>query len=180
MPKPVVPLFHDGETPLYEMEPINPQLSYRNQLKEIQRRLVAMAEYCERYQLHMTPIHMRNVLRIDGRTYNSWLRGTVRVAGKNNQGDPEYRPDIDANERRFIKERAEKLAMWESICDQATLDAVAVDTIPARSIFPAKAIFKHFDQQQATSNPAASMEALLARAAQIKNKEKPQKKKAQW
>lgn len=153
---------------IYKLTPVTKIKDLREQIKEIEERLEAMANYCDENSLVMTPLHMRNALNLTEETYNVMLRGKAR--GKTVSIDPEMTKTKTDEEIALIKQRSELLKHWESSCNQHCLDTVARDNQFGRSIYLSKAVFHNWDTPQATGTADTSIEIVLGKANRIKLK----------
>ena len=172
--------------PIYKLTPVNRIKDLREQIVEMEERLEAMASYCDKNGLVMTPLHMRNALGLIEETYNTMLRGKAR--GNTSQGSIANQYDVELAKTKsdeeivLIKQRSELLKRWESACNQHCLDTVAKDNQFGRSIYLSKAVFHNWDTPQATGTVDSSIEIVLGKANRIKvklDKEAKAKKKEQ-
>lgn len=167
-----------NDIPIHKLPPVTNVKGFRQQLREINSRLEAMAQYCDENGLVMTPLHMMNCLGVTEQTYNKMLRGksSVGINGSKRNLDAEYSRTKSAEEVEFIQERAALLQKWELLCNQNCLDAVAKDNQFGRTIYLSKAIFHNWDTPQTTGVVDSSIEIILGKANRIKLKQDKQKK----
>lgn len=162
--------------PIYKLTPVTAIKDLREQLVEIENRLVAMAKYCDENGLVMTPLHMKNALGLVGTDYQRMLRGKYMAGGVvKSVNESPGRSDEDI---ALIKTRSKLLQQWEEICNQNCLDTVAKDNQFGRSIYLSKAIFHNWDTPQNTAVVSDSIEIVLGKANRIKVRQEQEAKKA--
>lgn len=162
--------------PIHKLTSISAIKDLREQLPEIEKRLEAMAAYCDKNGLVMTPLHMMNALGVSEAVYGRMLRGKYRANGVVTSVDNS--PTKTDEEVALIKERAAVLQRWESLCNQNCLDAVAKDPQFGRTIYLSKAIFHNWDTPQNTSVVSDSIEIVLGKANRIKVRQEQEARKA--
>lgn len=162
--------------PIYKLTPVTAIKDLREQLVEIENRLVAMAKYCDENGLVMTPLHMKNALGVVSTEYGRMLRGKYIASGV--AKDVESSRTATAEEVALVKKRATLLQQWEEICNQNCLDTVAKDNQFGRSIYLSKAIFHNWDTPQNTAVVSDSIEIVLGKANRIKVRQEQEAKKA--
>ncbi len=161
--------------PIYKLTPVTAIKDLREQLVEIENRLVAMAKYCDENGLVMTPLHMKNALGLVGTDYQRMLRGKYMAGGVvKSVNESPGRSDEDI---ALIKTRSKLLQQWEEICNQNCLDTVAKDNQFGRSIYLSKAIFHNWDTPQNTAVVSDSIEIVLGKANRIKVRQEQEAKK---
>ena len=163
-------------TPIHKLTSVNDIKDLREQLIEIEERLEAMAAYCDKNGLVMTPLHMTNALGVSEVTYRHMLHGKVRSGSTS--VDAEFSKTKTDEEVALIRERAALLQRWESLCNQNCLDAVSKDNQFGRTIYLSKAIFHNWDTPQNTAVVSDSIEIVLGKANRIKVRQEQEAKKA--
>lgn len=163
--------------PIHKLVSVSAIKDLREQLPEIEKRLEAMAYYCDVNGLVMTPLHMMNALGVSEITYSHMLRGKAPAKSSNRYLDAEFSGTKTDDEVALIKERAAILQRWESLCNQNCLDAVAKDPQFGRTIYLSKAIFHNWDTPQNTGVVDSSIEIVLGKANRIKVRQEQEAKK---
>lgn len=147
-----VPEFKYNGLSVYELPSVT-KIDGQEQLNEIDRRIKALYDFSRENSLIMTPVHIRNVLAVSEATYIRYKHGKL--------GNAELALQ-DQTKQEFVKARSALVKRWESIADGYCMDKVSGDTVPARSIFMAKAIFGHWDSPAAEKELAAqSIEVII-------------------
>lgn len=164
--------------PIYKLTPVTAIKDLREQMVEIENRLVAMAKYCDENGLVMTPLHMKNSLGITSTVYARMLRGKYLPACGGTPISVDRSPSRTDEEVALVKERAALLQQWEEICNQNCLDTVAKDSQFGRSIYLSKAIFHNWDTPQNTAVVSDSIEIVLGKANRVKIRQEQEAKKA--
>ena len=160
---------------IYKLTPVSKIKDLRKQIKEIEERLVAMAQYCDENGLVMTPLHMMNALGLVEPAYGVMLRGKSHSAS-GAPIDSELTKRKTDEELARIKQRSDLLRHWESACNQHCLDAVAKDNQFGRTIYLSKAIFHNWDTPQNTGVVDSSIEIILGKANRIKVRQEQEAK----
>ena len=169
--------FSYNGTPIHKLTSVNDIKDLREQLVEIEERLEAMANYCDKNGLVMTPLHMTNALGVSEAEYGRMLRGKY-VPNRGGPVSVEFSKTRTDEEVALIKERAALLQRWESLCNQNCLDAVSKDNQFGRTIYLSKAIFHNWDTPQNTAVVSDSIEIVLGKANRIKVRQEQEAKKA--
>lgn len=152
----------DGE-PLYALTPIFKIKDLKEQMLEIERRLIALRNYCIEEKTVLTPLHIRNVLVIGSDTFNRYLRGVVQ--DKNGRIIRVRESDLPKEEVELIEERAKYLRRWMDYARQWVLDDVSTQH-GIGAIYISKSIFHNWDTPQTKQDNKLSVEMLVRKAAE--------------
>lgn len=135
-------------------------------LSEINRRLKAMYNYCFENDLVMADAHMARVLGITKSTLTKWRQGKQLGFEQNKT---RYHQVPSAEDREFVKDRAQLLIKWRELAEMRCTDKVSRAQNAQGSIYAAKAMFGLYDTPQDTqSNTTINVEQIIMRATQLR------------